>query len=57
MVKELHLSLEDGDMSKLSVRTYPTNEDLTCVKRKIRILDHSKNLLEVLPARIAIDQG
>ena len=42
IVKELTLSLEDGDMRKLSVRTDPTNEDSTCVKQKIRILDHPK---------------
>ena len=57
MVKELPLSLEDGDMRKLSVRTDTTKEDSTRVKRKIRILDHPKNLLEVLRARIAIAQG
>ena len=57
MVKELPSSLEDGDILKLSVRTDPTNEDSTCVKRKIRILDHPKNLIEVLRARLAIAQG
>ena len=51
------LSLEDGDMRKLSVRKDPTNEDSTCVKRKIRILDHPKNLIEVLRASLAISQG
>ena len=55
-VKELPLSLEDGDMCKLSVRTDPTNEDLTCVRQKISILDHPKNILEVLRARLAISQ-
>ena len=34
MVKELPLSLEDGDMRKLSVSTDPTNEDSTRVKQK-----------------------
>ena len=57
MVKELLLSLEDGDMRKLSVHTDPTNEDSTRAKRKIRILDHPKNLLEVLRERLAIAQG
>ena len=56
IVKELTLSLEDGDMRKLSVRTDPTNEDSTCVKQKIRILDHPKNLIEVLHSRLAISQ-
>ena len=57
MVKELPLSLEYGDMRKLSVRTDPTNEDPTRVKQKICILDHPKNLIEVLRTRLAIDQG
>ena len=57
MVKELPSSIEDGDMHKLSVRTDPTNEDSTRIKRKIRVLDHQKNLIEVLRARLAIAQG
>ena len=57
MVKELPVSLDDGDMRKFSVQKDPTNEDYTCIKRKIRILDHPKNLLEVLCARLAISQG
>ena len=57
MVKELPLSLEDGDMRTLLVCTDPTNEDLTRVKQTICILDHPKNLLEVLRARLAISQG
>ena len=44
-------------MRKLSVHTDPTNEDSTRVKQKIRILDHPKNLLEVLRERLAIAQG
>ena len=44
-------------MRKLSVRTDPKNEDSTCIKQKIRILDHPKNLIEVLRARLAIVQG
>ena len=57
MVKELSVSLDDGDMRKLSVRTYPTNFYSNRVKQKIRILDHPKNLLEVLCAWLAISQG
>ena len=57
MVKELTSSLEDGDIRKLSVLTDPTNEDSTRIKRKIRILDHAKNLLDVLHARLVIAQG
>ena len=54
MVKELNLSLEEGDMRELSVLIDPTNEDLTRIQRKIRIFDHLKNLIDVLRARIAI---
>ena len=57
MVNELPLSLENIDMRKLSISTDPTNGNSTCVKRKIRILDHLKNLLEVLCASIVISQG
>ena len=34
-----------------------TNEDSTCIKQKIRILDYPKNLIEVLRARLVITQG
>ena len=57
MVKEMPSSLEDGDMQELALRIDPSNEDSTCVKRKIRILDHPEKLIEVLRARIAIAQG
>ena len=57
MVMELTSSLEDGDMHELPVRTDPSNEDSTRVKRKIRILDHPKKLIEVLRARLAIVYG
>ena len=56
MVKEASSSLENGDIRELSVLTDPTNEDSTFIKRKIRILDHPKNLIEVLCARLAISQ-
>ena len=54
MVKELTSSLENGDMRELPVRTDPSNEDSTRIKRKIRILNHPKNLIYVLRARLAI---
>ena len=57
MVKELPLSLDNGDMRKLSIWTDPTNEDSTCVKQNICILGHPKHLLEVLRARLAIAQS
>ena len=48
MAKEWPVSLDNGDMHKLLVRTDPTNENSTHVKQRIRILDHPQNLLEVL---------
>ena len=42
MVNELPVSLDDGDMRKLSVQRDPTNEDSTRVKRKNHILGHPK---------------
>ena len=41
-------------MRKLSVRTDPTNMDSTCVKRKFRILDHQKNVIEDLRVKLVI---
>ena len=51
------MSLESGAIHELSVLGDPENEDSTCIKQKIRILDHTKNLIEVLRARFAIGQG
>ena len=56
MEKEVQSSLEDGSMRELSVLTDPANEDSTNIKRKIRILDHPKNLIKILRARLAIGQ-
>ena len=57
MVKEPPLSLKDGYICELSVLTDLTNEDSTCIKQNICILDHPKNLIEVVRARLAIVQG
>ena len=57
MEKEVQSSLQDGAIRELSVLSDPSNEDSTSIKRKIRILDHPKNLIEVLRARLAISQG
>ena len=57
MVKELHLSLEYSDIHELPVHTDPSNEDSICVKRKIHILDHPKQFIEVLCARLVISQS
>ena len=39
------------------MRADTSNEDSTRIKRKIRILDHPKNLIEVLRAMLAIAEG
>ena len=57
MEKEVQSSLEDRAMRELSVLADPANEDLTKIKRKIQILDHPKNPIEVLCTRLAIGQG
>ena len=40
-----------------SVLSDPSNEQSTKIKRKIRILYHPKNIIEVLHARLAIKKG
>ena len=57
MEKWVQLSLEYGAIRELPVLAYPENEDSTHIKRKIRILDHPKNLIKVLRARLTIGQG
>ena len=55
--KEVMLSSQDGAIRELSVLAGPSNKHSTKIKRKIRILDHPKNLIEVLRAQIAIEKG
>ena len=50
-------SSQDGNIRELSVLSDPSNEQSTKIKQKIRILDHPKNLIEVLRARLAIEKG
>ena len=57
MEKEVQASTQDGDICELSVLADPTNKHSTKIKQKIRILDHPKNLIEVLHARLAIEKG
>ena len=57
MEKEVQSSLEERAMYELSVLADPANEDPTRIKQNIRILDHPKNLIEVLRARLTIGQG
>ena len=57
MEKEVQSSVQDGEIRELSVLANPSNEDLNLIKRKIRILDHPKNLIEAIRARLAISQG
>ena len=57
MDKKVLSSSQDGAICELSVLANPSNEHSTKIKRKIRILDHPKNLIEVLRARLAIEKG
>ena len=57
MEKEVQSSTQDGAIRELLVLDDLTNEQSTKIKRKIRILDHPKNLIEVLRARFAIEKG
>ena len=54
MEKEVQSSLQDGAICELSVLADPSNEDSTLIKQNIRILDQTKNLLEVLRAKLVI---
>ena len=55
--KEVQSSLEDGAIRELSLFADRTNEDSTHIKQKICILDHPKDLIEVLRGRLAISQS
>ena len=57
MGKEVQSSAQDGVIREVSVLADPSNEESTKIKRKIRILDHPNNLIEVLRARLAIKKG
>ena len=57
MEKEVQSSTQDGAIRELLVLDDPTNEQSTKIKRKIRILDHPKNLIEVFRARLVIEKG
>ena len=53
----MQLSTQDGSIRKLSVLADPSNKQSTKIKRKNRILDHPKNIIEFPRARLAIKQG
>ena len=57
MEKEVQSSTQDGAIRELSFLADPKNEQSTKIKQKICILDHPKNLIEVLCARLAIEKG
>ena len=57
MEKEVQSSTQDGAIRELLVLADPTNEQSTKIKRNIRILDHPRNLIEVLCARLTISKG
>ena len=48
MDKEVMSPSQDGTIRELSVLSDPSNEQSTKIRQKIRILDHPKNLIEVL---------
>ena len=48
MDKEVLSSSQDGAICELSVLADPSNKHSTKIKQKICILDHPKNLIEVL---------
>ena len=50
MDKEVLLSSQDGAIRELLVLADPINKHSTKIKRKIRILDHPNNLIEVFRA-------
>ena len=57
MDKEVLPSSQDGTIRELLVLANPSNKQITNIKQNIRILDHPKNLIEVLQARLAIEKG
>ena len=57
MEKEVQLYLQDGAIRELAVLADQSNEDPTRIKWKIRILDHPKNLIKAIYARLAIFKG
>ena len=57
MDKEVQSSSQDSAIRELSVLANPSTEHSTNIKRKIRILDHPKNLIKVLRERLAIEKG
>ena len=57
MEKEVQSSAQDGAIPELSVLADPNKEHSTKIKRKIRILDHPKKLIQVIRVRFAIEKG
>ena len=57
MDKEVLSSSQDGDICDLSVLSDPSNKQSTKIKQRVRMLDHPKNLIEVLGDRLAIEKG
>ena len=57
MDKEVLSSSQDGDIRDLLVLSDPENEKSTKIKQRICMLDHPKNLIEVLWDQLAIEKG
>ena len=57
MEKEVQSSSQYGAIREMLLLADPRNEHSTKIKRKIRILDHPKNLIKVLRAILSIEKG
>ena len=57
MDKEVLSSSQDGTIRELSVLSDPSNKQSTKIKQKIRMLDHPKNLIDILQAQLVIEKG
>ena len=57
MDKEMLSSSQDSNIREQLVLSDPSNEKSTKIKQRIRMLDHPKNLIEVLRAQLAIEKG
>ena len=57
MNKEVLFSSQDGDIRDLSVLSNPSNEKSMNIKQRIRMLEHPKNLIEVLQDQLATEKG
>ena len=57
MDKEVLSSSQDGNIRDLSVLSDPANKNSRKIKQRIRMIDHLKNLIEILRAQLSIEKG